>query len=222
MRQRKIKDIENKILKYNYLLVDDYSQVNGHWRNQFVVDDKETGKVAKKLYVEFGCGRGRFINDTATKFSNELFVAVEGVTSVIYRALEKADVSQLINIRFINSYIDDASEIFAIDEVNGIYLNFSDPWPKERHERRRLTAPNANEAYLKILAPDGFIEQKTDNERFFDYSHSKFIEAGFEIIEYSKDLHTSEYNSKNIMTEYERKFSLLGKKINYLKAIKSK
>lgn len=221
MRQRKIKDIENKILKYNYLLVDDYSQVIGRWRNRFAEKNSDEDIIDKKLLVEFGCGRGRFINDTAIKFPTDLFVAIEGVTSVIYRALEKTEDMGLANVRYINDYIDDAGEIFADEEVDGIYLNFSDPWPKERHERRRLTAPNAIEAYQKMLSPGGFVKQKTDNEKFFDYSHSKFVELGFEIIEYSKDLHSSEYNSENVMTEYERKFALLGKKINYLKAIKT-
>ena len=222
MRQRKIKDIETKLLEYSHLIVSDYERERGKWRNLFVDNTLGVSNKGARMFVEFGCGRGRFVCDLANAAQEDLFVGIEGSPSVIYRAAEKIRDAELKNVRFINAYVDDFDHVFADREINGLYLNFSDPWPKDRHEKRRLTSPNAMENYKKVLVLGGFVEQKTDNPDFFRYSYEKFKEAGFEIAEYTKDLHASEYNDHNVLTEYERKFINLGKKIMYLKAINHK
>ena len=222
MRQRKIKDIETKLLEYNHLIVSDYERERGKWRSLFLDATIGISNKGSRIFVEFGCGRGRFIRDLAKASPNDLFVGIEGSPSVIYRAAEKIQDDELKNVRFINAYVDDFSHVFADREINGLYLNFSDPWPKDRHEKRRLTAPAAVENYKKNLILGGFVAQKTDNLDFFRYSYEKFREAGFEIVEYTKDLHTSEYNEQNVLTEYEKKFINFGKKIMYFKAINHK
>ena len=134
-----------------------------------------------RVYVELGCGRGRFINALAAEDPEGLYIGVEGCKTILIRALEKTRQAGHANIRYIDGFINDAASAFSEGLLDGIFLNFSDPWPKIRHAERRLTAPAKAAAYRDILRPGGFVSLKTDNESFFKYSLEAFTDAGFVI-----------------------------------------
>ena len=140
------------------------------------------------------------------------------------RALEKLEEERkendLKNLIFIDKYIEDIRDMFRENEIAGIYLNFSDPWPKSRHAKRRLTHSRFLEGYESILKRGGFIEFKTDNPILWDFSVDELEGSPFKIIEKTEDLHKSAFSSRNFTTEYEDKYRLLYKKIYYLKAVK--
>ena len=140
-----------------------------------------------------------------------------GAESVIVRAMARAEELELENLAFLSVYMDDIRDYFENDEIDGIYLNFSDPWPKARHAKRRLTFRKFLERYRDIIKPGGFIEVKTDNDGLYDFSLEEAEALGYDITEKTRDLHNSEYSKENIMTEYEEKFSQRGKNINYLR-----
>ena len=171
------------------------------------------------IYIEIGMGKGRFLLNMAKQYPNVNFIGIERYSSVLLRALEKYDTEEfqeLTNIRFVCMDAKELSEVFAKGEVERIYLNFSDPWPKARHARRRLTSKEFFERYDQVLAEDGSVEFKTDNRLLFDYSVEQLGESSiFELVSCTYDLHHDEFMSQgNIMTEYEKKFSGLGEKIN--------
>ena len=234
MRQRKIKDIENKLLDYRYLIVDEPAKHKDDWRGSF--QSEETGDCSqKKLYVEIGCGKGRFINEMAENNPDDLFVAIEGFSSVIYRAVGKTGTrvrpEAKGNLQYILNFVVDLGTWFGEGELDGIFLNFSDPWPKKKNAKRRLTYRDRLEQYAKTLAPGGFIKIKTDNEDFFEFTLEE-IDAyngarrqmdGSMILEIqglSRDLHASPYHADSPMTEYEAKFSGSGKNINYVELVR--
>ena len=129
------------------------------------------------------------------------------------------DLSQEIlpNLKFMNIFITDLGEIFNENQLSGIYLNFSDPWPKARHAKRRLTHRNKLESYYKVIKPGGFIEIKTDNDELYAFTLEQINDLGYRILESSTDLHASGYVAKEITTEYEERFKSRGKSINYVK-----
>ena len=135
----------------------------------------------ERIYAEFGCGRGRFISAMAAGDPEALYIGIEGCKTIVAKAMAKAKAADSKNIRFIDSFINDAGTAFEEDSLSGLFLNFSDPWPKDRHEDRRLTAPAKAKAYLRILKPGGFVLLKTDGEAFFKYSLASFAGAGFQI-----------------------------------------
>lgn len=213
MRQRRPKDLEEKLKAHEEYMVKNPEDLKGKWRSVFNIP----GSADKKLFLEIGCGKGKFINELAQNNRDNLFLGFEGQDTVILRALEKAKKDELKNLMLCNHYINDFRQIFDQNELNGIYLNFSDPWPKDRHEKRRLTSPRYLHGYAASLVTGGFIRVKTDNVSLFEYSMTQFENHnGFDIIEVSDDLHQSQYNVGNIMTEYERKFSNFKRKINYI------
>ena len=150
------------------------------------------------------------------------FIAIEGQETVILRALEKAkeldgDTGRLSNLRFVLTFVHSMDELFYENQLSGIYLNFSDPWPKARHEKRRLTYRDRLRDYAWALKPGGFVEVKTDNDALYDFTLEEIEAAGYQITEQTRDLHSSSFESKNTTTEYEDKFSGRGKNINYVK-----
>ena len=155
------------------------------------------------LHIEIGMGKGQFIHQLAEKNPQINYIGIEMYSSVLYRALEKraeTDLNNLYFLRFDAKYLE---EIFDNGEVGRIYLNFSDPWPKERHSKRRLTSPLFLSRYDKILAPEGLIQFKTDNRDLFDFSVETVQQsAHWHIDEITYDLHHSEFVKGNIMTEY--------------------
>jgi len=131
--------------------------------------------------------------------------------------LEKAEQGGLKNLRIFIDYVQDLKDYFEEGELEGIYLNFSDPWPKARHAKRRLTYHKRLMNYKEVIGPDGCIEFKTDNDGLFEFTREEIKEHGFEMLEVTTDLHASDYVSKFTTTEYEDKFRNNGKNINYVK-----
>lgn len=171
------------------------------------------------ISIEIGCGKGRFICGKAVQFPDENFIAFERVTDVNMMAMEKAFASGLTNVRFHNGDAKELCNLLPPHSVNTIYLNFSDPWPKKRNAKRRLTSPLFLEMYKGLLAPDAVIYFKTDNIGLFEYSLETFTECGYTLSNVCYDLHNDAVlSANNIQTEYEEKFSEKGFTINYLEA----
>ena len=214
MRQRKIKDIDQKLSDFDDVIVPSSEGHSGSWRKLF-----ENG-TDKPLFLEIGSGKGRFITSSASQNPDALFLAAEGLASVIIRGMVKSREMGLDNIRFITTYINDMERDFAEGELDGIFMNFSDPWPKARHAKRRLTHKDRLLQYLKVLKPGGFIRFKTDNDDLFDFTLEQIEEckelASFDVTGLTRDLHASEFSKISPMTEYEEKFSSQGKNINYV------
>jgi tRNA (guanine-N7-)-methyltransferase len=164
------------------------------------------------IHVEIGMGKGRFLLDMAEQNPQIQYIGVERYTSVLLRAVQKMDERPLSNVHFLCEDAAMLPDVFASGEVDRIYLNFSDPWPKDRHARRRLTSRQFLERYEHFLAPDGRLEFKTDNQNLFSFSLAEIAEApGWHLDASSWDLHhDAVLNAGNIMTEYEEKFSSLG------------
>lgn len=209
MRQRKIKDIEEKLQNYTQYIVEVPEEQKGKWSAFFGNDNP--------IYLEIGCGKGQFITEHARRNPDCNYIAIEGQDSVIWRALQKMDKMELENLCFIKKYIEDIRDFFEDEELAGLYLNFSDPWPKERHAKRRLTYGKKLLQYKQIVKNDGNIQFKTDNEGLFEFTLEQIEEEQLEILEMSRDLHNSEFAEQNITTEYEDKFAGRGKNINYVK-----
>lgn len=209
MRQRKIKDIDNKLADYGVFTVEAPAVNKGKWQEIFGNQNP--------IYLEIGCGKGQFITEMAKKYPERNFVAIEGHQSVVLRALEKTETAQIVNIRFVLEYVKDIRDFFADGELSGVYLNFSDPWPKDRHAKRRLTYGKRLQQYRQIIADGGSICFKTDNEGLFAFTLEQIESENLEILEMSRDLHASEFAAENITTEYEDKFAKTGKNINYVK-----
>ncbi len=175
---------------------------------------KNTAELERKPFVlEIGCGKGGFITEAALREPEVAFVAMECQSNVILHAVEKAKAMGLQNVKFIIGNADALSEYIGEREVQRIHLNFSDPWPKKGHCKRRLTYRSFLEQYKRALVPGGEIWLKTDNDILFDSSLEEFAACGFELDELTRDLHSSEYAAYNIITEYEENFSGKGFKI---------
>lgn len=170
------------------------------------------------FYLEIGCGKGGFITETAKVNPDRFYIAVELVADALVTALERAKEDNIPNLRFANLNAKTLGEWFAQGEVAEIYLNFSDPWPKKGHTKRRLTHRDFLAVYQSILAKDGKICMKTDNVGLFDFSLEEFPEAGWRLEAVTRDLHNSRWAEGNIMTEYEKNFSSQGYPIHRLEA----
>ena len=178
----------------------------GNWRKIF-------GNDNPKLYVELGTGKGDFISQLAERNPQINFIGLEVEAAVVLAAARKIAEKKLTNVRLAVFDINNIAEIFAEGEIDRLYINFCDPWPKNRHAKRRLTFVKFLEMYKKILAQDGEIHFKTDNRGLFDFSLEQFALAGLKISEVTNDLHAAE-PPDNIRTEYENRFSALGVPIN--------
>ena len=209
MRHRKVKNLDERIDAAKDFLVDEPMTYKGRWRELFGNDGR--------LYLELGCGKGKFITARAMADSEANFIGIEGLDAVIVRGLEKAAENEVGNVRYVLEYVKDIRDFFEDGELDGIYLNFSDPWPKARHAKRRLTYGDTLLKYKQVLKPEGFIAFKTDNEGLFDFTMEEIERLGFEIKEMSRDLHNSDLAAKEFTTEYEEKFHGYGKNINYVK-----
>ena len=178
----------------------------------------------RPIRIEIGMGKGRFILNMAKQNPEINFIGIERYSSVLLRAIEKFDTDEfkeLKNIRFVCMDARKLEEVFAPGEVDRIYLNFSDPWPKARHAKRRLTSTEFLERYEKVLIPYGAVEFKTDNTELFNFSLEQIKEADWTLESFTYDLHHNEEMSRgNVMTEYEEKFSSRGNPINKLIAVK--
>ena len=174
------------------------------------------------IHIEIGMGKGQFIMQLAKEHPDINYIGIERYSSVLLRALQKMEIEPLPNIRFLCMDASIITEVFDKEEVAKIYLNFSDPWPKERHAKRRLTSRQFFERYDKILAGNGVVEFKTDNDDLFAFSMEEVAEAGWTLDAHTFDLHHDPVlNEGNVMTEYEEKFSSLGHPIHKLIARRS-
>ena len=209
MRQRKVKNEEERLAEHHQYLIDDPAALKGNWQSVFENDNG--------IYAEFGCGKGQFIMTQAEQNPDRNYIAVEGRGSIILRALEKAARDGRSNLVFVKEYIKDVTDYFDEDELSGIYLNFSDPWPKDRHAKRRLTHSRYLEGYRSVLKNGCCIELKTDNDDMFAFAAGEFESCGMKLLESTEDLHATDLSARDITTEYEDKFREAGKKINYCK-----
>lgn len=183
----------------------------GQWNRLFPVN--------QPIHIEIGMGKGQFIMELARLNPNINYIGIERYSSVLLRALEKMEVLEnpLPNLKFICCDASLLPNYFNKGEVNRIYLNFSDPWPKDRHAKRRLTSRQFFDRYRNILSDEGTIEFKTDNRQLFDFSVEEVTAAGWKLNALSYDLHhDNDLNEGNIMTEYEEKFSQKGNPIHKL------
>ncbi|MBO5870782.1 MAG: tRNA (guanosine(46)-N7)-methyltransferase TrmB [Clostridia bacterium] len=179
----------------------------------------ESYNVEGELFLEIGCGKGAFITGLSKQYPDNKLLAVELVPDVLMMAMEKADREEVNNVRFLNANAENIADIIPAGSVSRLYLNFSDPWPKKRNAKRRLTSPLFLERYKKILAPKGKIFFKTDNKGLFDYSLESFVNNGYSITDICFDLHADDvFSTDNIETEYEKNFSAKGFLINRLVA----
>lgn len=190
--------------------------------SEFVVHSPETsaGKWAEifgnnnPIRIEIGMGKGRFITELAEKNPDINYVGIEKYSSVLLRAIQKMEENPLPNLKFIRMEAEDILEVFGEGEVDRIYLNFSDPWPKDRHAKRRLPSRQFLARYEVILKEDGILEFKTDNRDLFDFAVEEVEPANWKISQITYDLHhDTVMNEGNIMTEYEEKFSSMGNPI---------
>ena len=211
MRHRKVKNLDARIEAAKAYLIENAKSHKGKWREFF-----ETAPDSR-LYLELGCGKGKFLCAHAAADPDACFIGIEGLDAVMVRGLERASEEEIANVRFVMEFVADIRDYFADGELDGIYLNFSDPWPKPRHEKRRFTYGKTLLKYQQILKEDGFVAFKTDNEELFDYSMGEIEGLDLCIEELSRDLHQSSYAAKNFTTEYEEKFHGLGKNINYVR-----
>lgn len=210
MRPRKKKHSEERLEAVNnYFIIRDE---NG------LIDLNRSFINDKPLHVEIGCGKGGFTVSTAIKNPEINLLAVERIRDVIMIAMERASKAEVSNLKFLNYDVAGLHEILPEHCVDVLYINFCDPWPKKRNAKRRLTFHTFLENYKKFLKPDGEIHFKTDNRDLFDFSLEEFPLAGYKMKDITFDLHNSEYNENNIMTEYEKNFSEKGFKINRLVA----
>jgi len=183
----------------------------------FLIKDEIIFANNNPLHIEIGMGKGNFILNMALQNPEINFIGIEKYSSVASVAIKKMMEYNLPNLKVIISDIMNLEDLLK-NKVDIIYLNFSDPWPKDRHEKRRLTSPNFLKLYDSFFKEKCILIQKTDNDNLFQYSVNSIKDYGYTIEEISYDLHTTDI--PNIMTEYEEKFSSMGVKIKYLKAIK--
>lgn len=202
MRLRNIPRAKERVAQ-DAAVIQDAIQWRGQWHTVFGNDHP--------IFIEIGMGKGRFLTELAQREPDQSFIGIEKYASVLLRALEKGTPPP--NLRFLCIYAESLCEVFAHNELSGIYLNFSDPWPKDRHAKRRLTAQGFFDRYAQVLSPDGFVAFKTDNRALFDFSLEQAALAGWQAGDITYDLHNSAYAADNIQTEYEERFSSQGNPI---------
>ncbi len=209
MRLRNIPGSREVIADSKYVIHDEESK-KGHWHEIFGNDNP--------IHIEIGMGKGTYIMECARRNPDINYIGIEKYSSVLLRAIQKREEeeNELPNLYFIRMDAEYIEKVFDKDEVDNIFLNFSDPWPKDRNAKRRLTSDRFLKRYENIMKKEGRVTFKTDNIDLFEYSVEMAKECNWNIIAISRDLHKSEYNEGNIMTEYEKKFSGLGHKINYM------
>ncbi len=174
-------------------------------------------KVDKSVVIELGMGKGEMITQLAARNPEKFFLGIEKYKTVAHKAMKRAEKLGLNNFAIIDRDIKNLPELIQ-GNVETIWLTFSDPWPKARHEKRRLTYKYFLDLYKNLLTKDGIINLKTDNDNFFEYSLESMALYGMQIMAVTRDYHNSKWIKDNIMTGYEKKWSDSGKRINFLKA----
>ena len=206
MRLRNIPGAEEEVAKSSYS-INTPQELKGHWAKEFKNDNP--------IYIEIGMGKGRFIINNALTYPDINFIGIEKYPSVQIRAVQKLkEMENISNLRLLSINAEILPEIFHEGEVSRIYLNFSDPWPKERHAKRRLTSGEFLDRYRQVLKPGGLVEFKTDNKALFEFSLQEIEEKGWILDGKTDNLHKDQVMGEdNVMTEYEVKFMKLDKPI---------
>lgn len=209
MRMRKRKGAEDLLANHPQYVITNPEEAKGHWHEVFGNDHP--------IHIEVGSGKGRFITGMAAQNPHINYIGIDIQLSVLSYALDKVLEADLPNVKLLLVDGSSLTNYFADGEVDLMYLNFSDPWPKKRHEKRRLTYKSFLDTYKQILPENGEIHFKTDNRGLFEYSLASFSQYGMLLKQVWLDLHASDYEG-NIMTEYEEKFSNKGQVIYRVEA----
>ena len=209
MRLRNVPGSRDRIAANSHVIKNP-EEIRGSWADYFGDD--------LPIHLEIGMGKGRFVMDMARLHPEIHYIGIEMYSSVLVRALEKIDEDPLENVHFIRMNAEYICQVFGPGEVEKIYLNFSDPWPKERHVKRRLTSRQYLERYENILSENGSLAFKTDNQDLFTFSLEEIKEKDWILDQSTFDLHHSGCLDGNVMTEYEEKFAGQGKPICMLEA----
>lgn len=204
MRMRKKPNLEARMEKLEHLLVRNPTEQKGIWREKF--------PSATHLWLELGAGKGRFTAETAAANPEVLYIAVERVPDAMIIAMERVEELGLKNVFFVDGDAALLQDYFQPEEVSRLYVNFCDPWPGQKHARRRLIHANFLSIYRRVLKVGGQIHFKTDNKDLYEFSLFQFPKTGYELSEVTRNLH--ENGIQGIMTDYEEKFHLLGTTIN--------
>lgn len=205
MRLRNIQGSRD-VIAQSSLVIHEPKQYKDRWKEIFENDHP--------IRIEVGMGKGKFIHQLARLNPHINYIGIEKYSSVLLRALQKMEDEPLPNLLFIRMDAEEIGEVFGREEVDRIYLNFSDPWPKDRHAKRRLPSREFLNRYDSFLKKDGVLEFKTDNRGLFDFALEELPFAGWEAVSVTYDLHhDEEMNAGNIMTEYEERFSTQGNPI---------
>ncbi len=210
MRMRKKKNCDLRMERCSDVWIKNPEEYKSSWHDLFGNNND--------IYIEIGCGKGRFITETAKLNPDKNYIAIEKVEDVIVMAMEKATAAELENVVFIDMDAENIENIFEKGEIKGIYLNFSDPWKKNKQAKRRLTHKNFLDRYKKVLNQGDYIYFKTDNKQLFDFSLNSFAMENYKLENISLDLHNSGFEG-NIMTEYEQRFAEQGMPIYRLEAV---
>lgn len=205
MRLRNVKGSRERIADSRFVIQDPVS-LKGKWREEFGND--------REIHLEIGMGKGRFLMDMARLHPEINYIGIEKYSSVLLRGIQKLEEEPLENIRLLRMNAEETPDIFDEEEIDKIYLNFSDPWPKDRHAQRRLPSRTFLGRYDQFLKKDGVIEFKTDNEGLFVFALEELEETKWKLKAMTRDLHHDEkMNEGNVMTEYEERFSSMGNPI---------
>ncbi|AOM82129.1 tRNA (guanosine(46)-N7)-methyltransferase TrmB [Salisediminibacterium beveridgei] len=209
MRLRKKPWAHEYMAKFPNVVSENPSANQGRWREYF----QQEGP----LHVEVGTGKGRFITEMARQHPDILFIGVEKYSSVLVTGVQRVEGNPPANLRLIEADVNDIEDLFTPREIDRLYINFTDPWPKKRHAKRRLTHGDFLQKYDRVLTDDGEIHFKTDNQGLFEYSLGSMSQHGLAFKNVSLDLHRSDVKH-NVMTEYEEKFAGKGMRIYRLEA----
>jgi tRNA (guanine-N7-)-methyltransferase len=204
MRLRNKPWASEKLNEYPQYVIAQPEECKGKWHEVFGNDNP--------LHIEVGTGKGQFVTEMAKANPDVNYIGIELYESVIVSALDRIIEAEIPNVKLMNVDAKNLKEYFEKNDVDRVYLNFSDPWPKSRHEKRRLTFKSFLKLYEDILVDEGEIHFKTDNQGLFEYSLMSFSHYGLLLNYLSLDLHKSDFEG-NIMTEYEEKFSAKGQRI---------
>ncbi len=204
MRMRKMKNLDSRMERCSALRIAQPEQMRGAWRN--------LKRDATALWVEVGCGKGKFTAETAQANPDVLLIAVEKCREAMVVAMEKAQAMGLRNVFFIDMDVEKIEEIFERQEIDRLFINFPDPWPRKKNAKRRLTYRTFLDKYCRVVRENGEIHYKTDNAPLFQFSLEEFEACGLEIKNMTRNLH--EHGVVGIMTGYEEKFYALGTPIN--------
>ena len=207
MRLRNVTGSREVIAESRYVVPEDsLHDMPGKWHALF--------GNQQPIHLEIGMGKGKFIHTMAMEHPEINYLGIEKYSTVLLRAVQKMEAMELPNLKFLRMDAEEITQVFGPGEVDRIYLNFSDPWPKDRHAKRRLPSKEFLTRYDQILAMDGWIEFKTDNRALFDFAVEELEPAGWKAKVVTYDLHADPVLMEgNVMTEYEEKFSAMGNPI---------